>query len=240
MHLRYPIALIAAAAAIGCAADGMTAAEPWSVPLAELDMRGPAPGAIALAGPDRVLVSEGARFSITVDEGSAAAQELRFRIRDGMLWIGRRDGDWTSFQETATVRVVLPAAPRRLTVAGSGEMVSEALADAASVAISGSGTLETPQVMADELAVSISGSGTYRAAGRARLLDLDLAGSGEAQLAGLRVERAAVSVAGAGDAAFASDGEVTGAIAGSGDVRVSGRARCDVAVAGSGEIRCGA
>lgn len=243
MRFRPVITLIVGTALGGWAADAMSHSGSHSgnrgVPLAELDMSGPAPDGVSLAGPDLVLVSRGARFAISVDEGSPAAEELRFRIEDGALEIGRRDGYWTGADDLATVRVVLPAAPRGLSVSGSGALRSEALAVRADLAVSGSGSLETPRVAGDALAVSISGSGTYRAAGQVRMLELGLSGSGTAALSGLTAERADVSIAGSGDAVFASDGEVTASIAGSGDVRVLGNARCTASRAGAGRLTCG-
>ena len=50
--------------------------------------------------------------------------------------------------------------------------------------------------------------------------------------------QADVTVAGSGNASFASDGDVKATIMGSGEVRVSGRAKCTVKSMGSGRLVC--
>ena len=206
------------------------------VTLAELDMTGEAPRSVALAGPDRVLVSDGDEFDIAVDGPPSSAEDLRFLLEDGGLKISRLSGSESA--TIATIRVTLPGPPNELTIAGSGQIVADRLASTAEIAVAGSGTVETPNVAADFLEVSIAGSGTYRGAGSAQKLELNMAGSGDIDLAGLTADRVDVSIAGSGDAVFASDGEVSASIMGSGDVTVRGSARCTVDSMGSGTLTC--
>src|SRR5690606_35757392 len=104
--------------------------------------------------------------------------------------------------------------------------------------MAGSGTIETPRVEGEALEVAIAGSGSYRASGRVSGLEVSIAGSGNADLNALRAERAKVNIAGSGDVAFASDGEVQANIMGSGNVTVRGSARCKVNSMGSGSLVC--
>lgn len=234
-----PLVMMAAAAAMsGCSDAEIRFNGREGVPLADLDTSGPAPEEVTLLGPDRVLISQGDAFAVTVDGDADSAEGLRFVLADGALGILRADRNWMGSSTLATIRITLPAPPRKLSVAGSGKMVSEHLAGSAEVLIAGSGTLETPLVDAEALDISIAGSGTYRAAGQARRLELNIAGSGDADLAGLKVDRAEISIAGSGDAIFASDGEVSASIMGSGNVTVRGGARCKVNSMGSGTVTC--
>lgn len=229
-------ALAALGALAGC--DG-----PWSgladgdgVPLAELNLDAGPPEGVVLAGPDTVSIVAGERFAVTAE--GQAADKLRFKLENGTLAITRERQDWFGDSEdTATVRITMPA-PRRLSMAGSGRMTSEALANEAELAIAGSGTLETPNVAAGSLKVSIAGSGDYRAGGSADTLELSVAGSGNGNMRGLKVAHARVNIAGSGDATFASDGEVEANIMGSGTVTVLGSARCKVSAIGSGSLVC--
>ena len=77
-----------------------------------------------------------------------------------------------------------------------------------------------------------------KAAGSAEELDLNVLGSGSADMSALKAGKAEVNVAGSGNATFASDGEVEANIMGSGDVTVRGRARCKVKTIGSGSLVC--
>jgi hypothetical protein len=54
----------------------------------------------------------------------------------------------------------------------------------------------------------------------------------------LSTQKARLIIAGSGNSAFASDGEVEARIMGSGSVTVRGRARCTVKSMGSGKLVC--
>ena len=90
-----------------------------------------------------------------------------------------------------------------------------------------------------QISVEITASpGSVLSGNQHRELKSAIAGSGNADLAGLKVEKADITVAGSGNAAFESDGEVKASIMGSGEVRVKGRARCTVSSMGSGRLVC--
>lgn len=234
-------ALVALGALTGCGSRWGEGSE--GVPLAELDLSGTPPHAVALFGPDTVTITQGAQFAVTVEGAADATERLRFTLEDGTLGVGREGSGWGGWtggpdsDETATVRITMPA-PRTLSMAGSGRMTSDAVAKAAEISIAGSGMIETPRIDVDSLEVSIAGSGSYAAGGQARKLDLSIAGSGNGEMAALRAERAEVNIAGSGDAVFASDGEVEANLIGSGDVTVRGSARCKVNSVGSGSLVC--
>lgn len=221
----------------GCDAASVTIDGMKGVPLAELDLTGQVPDEISLLGPDKVEVRAGDRLAISVDGADAVKERLRFTLDDGKLAIGRSKGGWND-QGTATITVTVPAV-RRLVLAGSGTIDSEALTGPeAGVTIAGSGKVGTRAVEAQELKVEVLGSGSLAAAGRADRLRLVVAGSGEAMMDTLTVQSAKVDVAGSGSARFASDGEVKASIMGSGEVRVKGRATCKVTAMGSGKLVC--
>jgi hypothetical protein len=73
----------------------------------------------------------------------------------------------------------------------------------------------------DELEIAIHGSGDVIAAGRARLVELMIAGSGDADLSALESEEAEVNIAGSGDATVSPSRSVEVNIAGSGDVTLT-------------------
>jgi hypothetical protein len=231
-------ALSALGALSGCNGIWSGLADGDGVPLAELDLDAGPPEGVALAGPDTVSITSGEQFTVTAE--GQAADKLRFKLENGTLTVAREGNDWfggNNNENAATVRITMPA-PQRLSMAGSGHMTSEALANEAELSIAGSGTLETPNVAAQSLKVSIAGSGAYRAGGRADTLELSLAGSGNGDMSGLKVTRAQVNIAGSGDAVFASDGEVEANVMGSGTVTVRGSARCKITAIGSGSLIC--
>ena len=199
------------------------------VPLEELDLTGPAPHKVALLGPAQVVLSEGEVFRVDVDPGPSGSEVL-FSLDEGRLGIAGGDAD-------TVVRISLPA-PRKLAIAGSGKMTAAKLARDGKVSIAGSGRLELASVEGGRLNVSIAGSGRLALDGQAVELELSIAGSGSCDAEGLVVEKAAVHVAGSGDAIFGCNGEVTAHLMGSGNVIVRGAARCEVHSMGSGTLTC--
>ncbi|MBS0483220.1 MAG: DUF2807 domain-containing protein [Proteobacteria bacterium] len=231
------IALVAAVA--GC--DGATTIKlngEDGKKLADLDLSGTPPEELVLAGPDEVQIQAGDKLAITVDGDPAAADKLRFTLKDGTLGIMREGKTFDKGNgKIAVVHVTMPA-PREMVMAGSGRIVSTAVAPVAKITVAGSGDVETPNVAGDSLELTVAGSGRYRAAGRVKDLEMVVAGSGSADMATLRADKAKLTIAGSGDATFTSDGEVEAKIMGSGQVTVKGRARCTVSAMGSGRLVC--
>lgn len=226
------------------------------VKLEELDMAGEAPREVVLACGDHVEISEGADFAIALQGKKTARDQLRFVLEDGVLFVLRDcpavDDDETNDDEgeadsapaatgpatgPATVTITMPA-PDKLTIAGSGEITTTALAAEAEVVIAGSGRVAAMDLDIDHLAVTIAGSGQFTAEGNAQRLEVSVAGSGHADLAALAACEAEVDIAGSGNVSFACDGEVSANIMGSGTVTVFGSARCKVHSMGSGSLVC--
>ena len=207
------------------------------IPLAELERAGTAPDEVTLAGPDRVIVTRGDAFAVTVEGDSAAVDLIRFDRSDGSLGIYREDRS-DNVEGKATVRVTLPVL-HGIAIAGSGIIEADELTGNAEVGIAGSGQARAARIAAQTLQVNFGGSGRFTGAGTAERLELNIAGSGKGDMAGLRVGSADVTIAGSGQADFASDGKVQADIIGSGTVRVAGNAQCSVEKVGSGRLICG-
>ncbi|MEL6530929.1 MAG: head GIN domain-containing protein [Pseudomonadota bacterium] len=231
-----PAIALAAAAMLGGCNMNFNMSNFEGVPLAELDMSGDAPTALELAGPDSVVITEGAEFAVTIDGDPDAVEAVRFD-RDGeTLEIGR-DTDVFDGSGKATIRVTMPA-PRELGIAGSGAIEAATMASNAEVGIAGSGDVSIARIEAESFEVSIAGNGDVTTSGTAENLDISIAGSGNAQFADLKADTVDISIAGSGDIEVASDGTVNASIAGSGDIRVTGNATCSVDAAGSGSLTC--
>lgn len=232
-----PIAALAGAALVtGCDGMNIQIGDSEGVPLAELDMSGAAPTELVLAGPDKVIVTEGDELDISVSGDDAAVDALRFSLDDGSLGISREKNSWKD-RGIATVQVTMPSLTA-MVLAGSGDIEAASMTGKADVTIAGSGTAKVSRFDADSLDLTIAGSGDFEAGGKVDTLDMTIAGSGKANMSGLRVGDADISVAGSGDAEFSSDGKVDASIMGSGTITVNGRANCTVSAMGSGKLNC--
>ncbi len=205
------------------------------VPLAELEMTGATPDSLSIAGPDKVIITEGETLDITVEGDDEAVETLRFDLDGSDLSIYREDG-WDSGGST-TVRITMPA-PRDINIGGSGDVETPVMADSASINIGGSGSVTVAEFDASRLDVNIGGSGTVNGAGSADRLEVRIGGNGNVNLNDLMAERAEVTIGGSGDVAFSSDGTVEATIAGSGDINVFGSAKCELNSVGSGDLNC--
>lgn len=220
----------------GCDGMNIRIGDKDGVPLADLDMSGDAPKGVVLAGPDTLVVTEGAKLDIKVEGDQAAVDALRFNLEEGTLGIMREKYSWKD-GGTATVRVTMPL-PEEVVIAGSGTATLPGMAKKAEVTIGGSGTVDVGTLAGESLEITIGGSGTVLAKGTVERLQMTVGGSGKAEMAGLKVDKAEINVGGSGDAQFASDGEVEANIAGSGDITVTGTAKCNIKAFGSGTLNC--
>lgn len=226
--------------ALGIAVSGCHYMNDWGevqgVPLSELDMSGDAPSEIELAGPDRVVISDGDSLQITLEGDDEAGSALRFDREGNSLTIAR-DREVYRGDEHAIVLITMPS-PSNLEIAGSGEISAASMASIAEIEIAGSGDVTVERIDAEKLTVEIAGSGSVEAAGQAEELEVEIAGSGDVNLAELQAQNVSVAIAGSGDVKVSSDGQVDASIAGSGDVVVIGSASCSVQSAGSGSVDC--
>lgn len=229
-----------AALALGVTVAGCSYSYEWDevegVPLAELDMSGDAPATIQLAGPDKVVISEGEGLTITLEGNAEAGEALRFD-RDGERLTIARDRSVYDGNGSATVLIAMPA-PSNLEIAGSGNIESATMASEAEIEIAGAGGIKVESLEAESLSVDIAGAGEVGAAGTAQSLSVSIAGSGDVRLGDLMADDVSVSIAGSGDVEVTSNGTVNADIAGSGDVVVNGSASCSVQSAGSGSLTC--
>lgn len=225
-----------ATALAGCDAANIAFDGKKGVPLAELDMTGPAPTAITLFGPENVRVVRGDKLAITVEGESA--DKLRFALSEGGLGIVHDDWKIGTNQRAATVNVTLPLLSE-IVLAGSGNVIADQMGGPeAKIVIAGSGIVEARAIDTPKLDVDVVGSGKLRAGGKTKVMKLTVAGSGDAEMDGLNADEVKVDVAGSGNARFASNGNVNVNIVGSGEVRVFGRATCKVNSVGSGKLVC--
>ncbi len=73
----------------GCDAESVSMAGKKGVPLAELDLSGASPNAIALMGPDTVRVTEGEKLAIEVEGSDEMVAAMRFTLDGETLGILR-------------------------------------------------------------------------------------------------------------------------------------------------------
>ena len=119
---------------------------------------------------------------------------------------------------------------RRLTVQISAPAVTR-------FELNGDDQLEIRDYRQDRLELRVHGSSEVEGSGEAKIIDLDIAGSGEADLGGVSAEEAKVDISGSGEATIAPKSAASLNVSGSGEVTLLTRPeRLQSEVSGSGQV----
>ena len=183
---------------------------------------------LAWTGSDRLDIEVNAEVTyIQGDEASVVVSGPRNRV-EGL----RLDGGRLTYNDDDNVDVVVfgwhNSAPLRITVTAPSIR---------SFDLSSSGELSIRDYDQPSLFIGVSGSGEVEASGRTDTLELDIAGSGEADLSGLDTRDADVEISGSGEAAVGPTGAARISISGSGDVDLTRRpASLTQSISGSGDV----
>jgi hypothetical protein len=161
-----------------------------------------------------VRLHVGAPQHLRVRAGEKVIDDVGTEVRDGTLHLTfDRDG-----------------------IGGDDVVVEASVPRLTSITASGSGDIDADGIDTDALDVRSDGSADIWLEGTAGRMDLDLDGSGDADLAGLTVREARVAVGGSGDADVRADDRLEVNVDGSGDVRYHGDPALTRQVDGSGEL----
>lgn len=191
---------------------------------------------VSVAIPGTVVVRQGEPVSVSIDADDNLLPQIETVVERGKLRIRFRRGVDVMGRATIRLLVVTPTI-ESLSVAGSGDLLSEALtSDALSVSVAGSGDVKIARLEVRSLKVSVAGSGDVKLAGRAAEVGVSIAGSGDVQAGRLESRQARVSIAGAGDATLWVAESLKVSAVGSGDVRYYGDASVSKSVVGSGSV----
>lgn len=196
---------------------------------------------VALKGSDNVVVREGANFAVTATGPQDQLDRLEISVKDGMLTVGRKRGDWKSSWngKGVTVAVTMPRLDRAA-LGGSGNLeIAKARGDAVSAKLAGSGDLTIAEVETKALDLSVAGSGDLSITKGATMSgSYDIAGSGDVSAAEVTAATLELAIAGSGNISANASQTAAISIAGSGDVMLTGGAKCTTRKVGSGDVKC--
>lgn len=192
---------------------------------------------ISVSFPGTVVVRQGEPASVSVEADDNLLPEIETAVESGTLKIRFKRSLSISGRATLRLLVVAPAI-RSLAVAGSGDILSEALkAESLDVNVSGSGDVRVAKLEVGALNTSIAGSGDVRVAGKAASVTVSIAGSGDVKAERLEAARAKVSITGSGDVTLWVRDSLDVATIGSGDVRYLGDPAVKKSAIGSGSVK---
>jgi len=199
-----------------------------------------ATAALALAGCD--LGDDGPRTTQTRDVASFTRIDNRGSV-DVRLRVGEKQRVKVWAGEKVIDDVTTEVRDGTLTIAfdhdgwGGNDVVVEAsVPKLTGIEASGSGDIDADGIEADAFDVKSDGSSDIALAGAAQRLQVEIDGSGDADLADLKAAQAQVSVSGSGNADVRADDRLHVEVDGSGDVRYHGSPQLTQSVDGSGDL----
>ena len=192
---------------------------------------------VSVSLPGTVVVRQGTPASVSVEADDNLIPEIETAVERGTLKIRFKRSLSISGRATLRLLVVAPAI-RSLAVAGSGDILSEALsAESLDVNVSGSGDVKVAKLEVGALSTSFAGSGDVRVAGKAASVTVTIAGSGDVKAERLETSRAKVSITGSGDVTLWVRDSLDVSTIGSGDVRYHGDPAVTKSSIGSGTVK---
>jgi hypothetical protein len=224
----------------GCARDRAEEAGPVTqrnYPVSAFDK-------IELAGAYEATVRTGSGPTVQASGGENVLEQLIVEVEGNTLKVHprKRKGfswGWGSKHNSRVQLTITVPTLRSAELAGSGGIrIDKVSGDSFAGGVAGSGEISVDQVDVGSLKLEIAGSGDARAAGKARTVAYEIAGSGGIDGKGVVAEDADVSIAGSGGVSVHATRTASVSIAGSGDVNVTGGAKCTTSKAGSGDVHC--
>ena len=184
----------------------------------------------------KVLITQGATFSVKVNGPESATQKLRTEVKGNRLEIYLEGHDKS--ESDITVHVTMPEIAA-VSLAGSGDIVADNdwTIKTLEVALAGSGDMAFRKLTGTKIEVSIAGSGDVIALGGSlKEASFSVAGSGNVGMETLKAARVSASIAGSGDMILTASESLEANIAGSGSIRYHGSPSVSRHVMGSGEL----
>jgi hypothetical protein len=194
---------------------------------------------IVAQGPDNVVVTRGARFSVRAEGNARDIDRLALRVEGGVLHVERSGGKaWRPDGAPTTIRITLPQLSR-VDLVGSGNMRVDRMDGAeASASLTGGGELWIGDMSARTVDLALSGSGTLSVAGHADDVTMNQTGSGTLLAGQLDARTASIRLVGSGNVVARAHDKADLTLLGSGNAHVDGTTECRISRAGSGEASC--
>jgi len=193
---------------------------------------------VSLGGSAHVVLTQGSPQSVVVEANPQDLADFETVVKDSQLRLGYRNRMGNDRNHgSVTVYITAPSLTA-LRVGGSGRMeVDGALkADAMTLAVAGSGSLQVPQLTASSLETALSGSGDVTVGGKCPRHDVRISGSGNVKAHDLKAETCNARISGSGDAHVYASQRAEASISGAGSMYVAGGAQLTSSVHGSGRI----
>jgi len=192
---------------------------------------------VALAGIGELIIELGDEEALRIEAEDNLLEYIETEVKNETLEISIRRG--INLNPTKPLYFYLTVKSlNTIAISGSGDIQApDLVASQFTVNISGSGDVTMGTLDADALTVAISGSGNLEiAGGQAGKQNIAIAGSGRYRTGDLVSEAVQITISGSGDATVWATETIDGQISGSGNIKYYGHPQTSVSSSGSGMI----
>jgi hypothetical protein len=201
--------------------------------------------AIVISGAIELIFMQGPEHKVAIGAGDPDdVEKISTETRNGKLYIKYRNGDnwwqnqWNTMGRKFKAYVSAPRM-REISTSGSGSIRILGLlkAEGFKLDVSGSGNV-IGEIEADEFEMDQSGSSNIRLSGKVGRASVQCSGSGNIQSSDLLIDYLDIDISGSGNAELWVNRELSAQISGSGNIRYKGDGSIkNMSVSGSGKIR---
>lgn len=194
---------------------------------------------VRFRGPGTLKITQADAESLSVHAPAYVMQDIISEVKNGVLQVGYKSPKVTRLRvlrEVISFNLCMRDI-RAITVSGSGTVqVPDLDNDSVRLELNGSGKLNLEHLTADRLRIEIHGAGNVRVQGDVETQSVILSGSGRYEAEHLVSDFAQLNLSGSGAMAVSVTDEINVAIAGSGNISYSGFPEIVKHISGSGSL----
>jgi len=195
---------------------------------------------VAVSGSFYVTLVDGVEGTITVNAEQNLMEYVIVEVKENTLFIRPEKEYGLSASKGKKIQITVPVNTiSNVSLAGSGDIISNFMMNASSfkISLAGSGDIKLG-IEAQKIDASVSGSGDIELKGKAMNFTAAVAGSGDIEAFGLQAESTKASIAGSGDIETYCTQSIEARVSGSGEIQYKGNpTKVDSKVSGSGTIK---
>jgi Putative auto-transporter adhesin, head GIN domain len=192
---------------------------------------------IAVSGSFFVTLIDGTEGTITINAEENLVDYIIVEVKENTLYIRPEKNYGLSASKGKKIQITVPINTiSSVSLAGSGDVISNFMMNASSfkISLAGSGDIKVG-IEAQNIDASVSGSGDIELKGKAMNFTAAVAGSGDIEAFELQADNAKASIAGSGDIQIDCTQSIEARVSGSGDIQYKGNpTKVDSKVSGSG------
>lgn len=191
----------------------------------------------------KILLTQGETEGLTIQADPEILGRIHSEVKDGVLWITQDTDwkDWTGFRivdKGFTTYQIAMKEIKSLAISGVGNLdCPEIKSDTLSLTLSGPGTMTIGTLKVDSLKIDISGVGSMDIAGSCTEQTVSLSGAGNYKGSRMESTRSIVKLSGVGNAVIWANESLDASLSGAGVIEYYGDAKVTQKVSGLGVIK---